>query len=276
MVSCAVTCPGCGAGAARQDGRDRQGLQVYRYGTRLRRVTALRAPPSSSDRFPPGISALAIRWYRRSRSSYADVAELLAERGGRVAPATLFAWVREFAPLGEESAPPFRHASSERWRVAATYGKAAGQWCRVYRAIDEAGRVVAVYVSEHRAADDTAVCFRQAIASMSAVPTGVTTDRAATYPAAPMTILPGVEHEVGKRVRQRIAREHQHRKGRPGGVRGFETLRGARAIGRAHGVLRNLRGRRYDFRSAPGCPDRAAAPLVARGRDALTSAPRAR
>jgi IS6 family transposase len=259
-----------------KDGDDRKEGQRSRCRACRCRFPATAGTPSSSDRFPPGISALAIRWYRRSRSSYADVAELLAERGGCVAPATLFAWAREFAPLDEESAPPFRHASSERWRVAATYAKAAGQWCRVYRAIDEAGRVVAVYVSEHRAADDAATCFRQAIASMSAVPTGVTTDRAATYPAAPTTILPGVEHGVGKRVRQRIEREHQHRKGRLGGVRGFGTLRGAWAIGRAHGVLRNLRGGCYDFRPAPGRPDRAAAPLVARGWDALTSAPWAR
>ena len=36
----------------------------------------------------------------------ADVAELLAERGVRVDASTIFAWVREFAPLYEEIVSP--------------------------------------------------------------------------------------------------------------------------------------------------------------------------
>ena len=40
--------------------------------------------PFSGYRFPPDIIALAVRWYLRYRLSYADVAELLAERGVRV------------------------------------------------------------------------------------------------------------------------------------------------------------------------------------------------
>ncbi len=37
----------------------------------------------------------------RFRLRYADVAALLAERGVRVDPSTVFDWVREFAPLYE-------------------------------------------------------------------------------------------------------------------------------------------------------------------------------
>ncbi len=78
------------------------------------RFTALSATPFSGYRFPPAIIALAIRWYLRYRLSYADMAELLAERGARVDPSTIFAWVRGFAPLYEDIARSFRHAISER------------------------------------------------------------------------------------------------------------------------------------------------------------------
>jgi transposase-like protein len=104
MVESKAACPACGSDATRKDGRDRQGRQVYRCAGCRRRFTALSATPFSGYRFPPDIIALAVRWYLRYRLSYADVAELLAERGVTVDPSTIFAWVREFAPLYEETA----------------------------------------------------------------------------------------------------------------------------------------------------------------------------
>ena len=48
------------------------------------------ATPFSGYRFPPEVIALAVRWYLRFRLSYADVAELLAERGVAVDPSTIY------------------------------------------------------------------------------------------------------------------------------------------------------------------------------------------
>jgi transposase-like protein len=50
-------------------------------------------------RFPDSIIALAVRWYLTNRLAYADVAELLAERGVYVAASTIFDWVQRFTPL---------------------------------------------------------------------------------------------------------------------------------------------------------------------------------
>jgi transposase-like protein len=67
-----------------------------------------------------------VRWYLRFRLSYADVAELLAERGLRVDPSTVFDWVREFAPLYEDAARQFRRAVGSSWSVDETYTTIAG------------------------------------------------------------------------------------------------------------------------------------------------------
>jgi transposase-like protein len=40
------------------------------------------------------VIALAVRWYLRCRLSYADLAELLAERGLHVDASTLYDWLR--------------------------------------------------------------------------------------------------------------------------------------------------------------------------------------
>ncbi len=81
MSLAVVACPNCGLAVTRKNGRDRQGRQFHQCLGCCRRFTALTATPFSGYRFPPDIIAIAVRWYLRYRLSYADVAELLAERG---------------------------------------------------------------------------------------------------------------------------------------------------------------------------------------------------
>lgn len=67
------------------------------------------------------------------------MAELLAERGVRVDPSTVYAWVREFAPLYEDAARAFRRAVGSTWSVDETYTKVAVKPVYVYRAVDGHG-----------------------------------------------------------------------------------------------------------------------------------------
>src|SRR4051794_16786839 len=271
MAGSEQTCPGCGSAATRQDGRDRRGQQRCRCRARGCRCTTLTGTPFSGYRFPPDVIALAVRWYLRFRLSYADVAELLAERGVQVDPSTIFAWVREFAPLYEDAARTFRRAVGTGWSVDETSTTIAGTPASVYRAIDGRGQVVDVYVSQRRATADAATFFRRAVASTGVIPDEVATDGAATYPPALAAVLPPVAHETGKRSQQRIERDHQHLKGRLHPMRGFKTLAGARMLCRAHAFLRNLRGHCYDL-GQPADPASLApmSPLV-RAWDALTA-----
>ncbi len=81
--------PTCGAAAPRKDGDDRRGGQRFRCGACRGRFTATTGTPVAGYRFPHDVIALAVRWYLRFRLSYADVAELLAERGVRVDPSSI-------------------------------------------------------------------------------------------------------------------------------------------------------------------------------------------
>src|SRR5690242_10041960 len=105
-----MACPRCGSDAVRKDGHDRRGAPVSRCRDCRRCFSARSATPFSGYRFPPEIIALAVRWYLWYRLSYADVAELLAERGVRTDPSSVYAWVQEFAPLYEDAATFFRRA----------------------------------------------------------------------------------------------------------------------------------------------------------------------
>jgi transposase-like protein len=111
------------------------------------------------------------------------VEELLAERGVEVDHVTIYRWVLRFTPLLAEAARPCRHAVGNRWHVDETYVKVAGQWRYVYRAIDQFGQVIDVFVSARRDAEAAHRFFERAISATRVTPAEVTTDQAPVYPA---------------------------------------------------------------------------------------------
>jgi IS6 family transposase len=116
-----------------------------------------RHPPASATRsafagfcFPSDVIVLAVRWYLRFGLSYRDLEELLAERGIRVDHVTIYRWVLRFTPQLADAARPRRHHVGGRWQADETYVKVAGQWRNVYRAVDQFGQVIDLFVSLQR------------------------------------------------------------------------------------------------------------------------------
>ena len=107
-------------------------------------------PAFAGFRFPPEVILIAVRWYLRYGLSYRDLEELLAERGIEVDHVTLFRWVQRFTPLLVEAARPCRHSVGGYWFVDETYVKVSGSWRYVYRAVDQYGQVIDVFLSKKR------------------------------------------------------------------------------------------------------------------------------
>ena len=114
-------------------------------------------------RFPREVIAMAVRWYMRYGLSYRDIEELLAERGITVDHVTVYRWVQTFTAEFIDAARPARHAAGDRWFVDETYVKVAGRWSYLYRAVDQHGQVVAVFVSLRRNAAAARVFFTSAL-----------------------------------------------------------------------------------------------------------------
>jgi IS6 family transposase len=131
----------------------------------------------SGFRFPPEVILLAVRWYLRYGLSYRDLEELLAERGIDVDHVTLYRWVQRFTPELIDAARPSRHLAGDRWFVDETYVKVAGIWRYVYRAVDQHGQVIDVYVSNHRDIAAARTFFTTALTAHGS-PAEVVTDRA--------------------------------------------------------------------------------------------------
>jgi transposase, IS6 family len=161
----------------------------------------------SGFRFPPEVIAVAVRWYLRYGLSYRDLEALLAERGVTVDHVSVFRWVQRFTPEFVSAARPRRHVPGDRWFVDETYVKVAGRWTYLYRAVDQHGQIVDVWLSRRRDLPAARQFFTQAIAN-GCVPVEVTTDRAPGLSAGSR------RDRAGRPARHRPVREQRGR-GRP-------------------------------------------------------------
>jgi len=178
--------------------------------------------------FPPDVIVLAVRWYLRFALSYRDVEELLAERGVEVDHVTIYRWVQRFTPLLAEAARPCRHAVGDRWQVDETYVKVAGRWRYVYRAIDQFGQVVDVFVSPRRDLRAARRFFERAIGTTRIMPSEVVTDQAPTYPVVLEELLPAAWHDTDRHANNHIEADHGRLKARLRPMRGLKQDRSAR------------------------------------------------
>ncbi len=175
-------------------------------------------------RFPPEIILLAVRWYLRYGLSYRDVEELLAERGVEVDHVTIYRWVQSFTPLLIDAARPCRHSVGDRWFVDETYVKVAGKWRYVYRAVDQHGQVIDVFVSPRR---DIAAArrFFSAVLVAHGEPDEVVTDLAQALETVIEELIPDAFHNTERYANNSVGCDHGRLKAR------LRPMRGSRPIG---------------------------------------------
>jgi transposase-like protein len=146
-------------------------------------------------RFPPDVIVLAVRWYLRYGLSYRDVEEMLAERGVDVDHVTIYRWVQRFTPLLIDAARPCRHLVGDRWFVDETYVRVGGVWRYVYRAVDQFGQVIDIFVSQRRDLGAARRFFEVALKDHGQ-PAEVVTDKAPSLIRAVEELLPGACHDT--------------------------------------------------------------------------------
>jgi IS6 family transposase len=151
-----------------------------------------------------------------SSQSYRDVEELLTERGVKVDHVTIYRWVQRFAPLLADAARPCRRVVGQRWFVDETYVKVAGRWRYVYRAIDQSGQVIDVFVAPRRDARAARRFFQRAIGTAKIAPVEVVTDHAPVYPGVLEELAPAAGHRTDQYANNPIEADHGRLKVRLG------------------------------------------------------------
>ena len=215
----------------------------------LRHLRSQLAPRSAfaGYRFPPEVITLAVRWYLRFGLSYRDVEELLAERGIEVEHVSIYRWVQRFAPEFAEAARARQHIVGDRWHVDETYLRVGGTWRYLFRAIDQFGQVIDVYLSPRRDAQAARGFFEQAIDRTRISPIEVTTDRYRVYPRVLDELVPAPFHGTEVYANNPIETDQGRLKARLRPMRGLKRDRSARVIVAGHAFVQNLRRGFYDL-----------------------------
>jgi transposase-like protein len=199
-------------------------------------------------RFPPEVILISVRWHLRYGLSYRDLEELLAERGIEVDHVTLFRWVQRFTPILVEAAMPCRHRVGGHRFVDETYVKVSGIWRYVYRAVDQYGQVIDVFVSKRRDLKAATRFIANAIRSHGE-PAEVTTDRAHALARAIAELLPAALHDTTQYANNRVEADHGRLKARLRPMRGLKRDRTANVVIRGHAFIQNLGRGHYELAS---------------------------
>ena len=125
--------------------------------------------------------------------------------------------------------------------------KVAGRWRYVYRAIDQFGQVIDIFVSPRRDAGAARRFFQRAIGATRVTPAEVATDQAQLYRAVLDELLPAVWHRTDRYANNRVEADHGRLKARLRPMRGLRQDRSTSVIVAGHAFIQNVRRGHYEL-----------------------------
>ena len=176
--------------------------------------------------YPTEVVMMALYYYFRLKVSLDDVVELMALKGFHLSHQTIHNWVHCFGPeLGLTLRSRRYKQVSDQWHVDCTYLRIEGRWCYFYRAIDKAGNLVDVYLSDVRDQAAAEAFFNQAAKTTGIYLEHITTDKEpALYLAIENVFLDYTTHRDNKYMNNRIEQDHRGIKSRYGVMKGFKDI----------------------------------------------------
>ena len=105
-------------------------------------------------RFPPAIISYAVWLYHRFNLSHRDIEDLLAERGIEVSYEAIRLWCAKFGPEFTKRLRRNHQGYGDSFYIDGVFVKIQGKQHYLWRAVDQDGEVVDVFLQSRR--DDTA------------------------------------------------------------------------------------------------------------------------
>jgi transposase, IS6 family len=124
--------------------------------------------------------------------------------------------------------------------------KVAGRWLYVYRAVDQYGQIIDVYVSPTRDIR-AARRFFVTVLGDHGEPTEVVTDRAPELRAFVDELTRTAFHDTTQYLNNRIEADHGRLKARLRPMRGLKRDQTARVIMRGHALMQNIQRGHYEL-----------------------------
>ena len=191
-------------------------------------------------RFPPDIISYAVWLYYRFNLSHRDIEDLLAERGITVSREAIRLWCIKFGALYARRLKRKHRGYGDTFFIDEVFVKINGKQYYLWRAVDQDGEVVDVYLQAKRDGAAAKRFFRRLLRSHGGEPRGIVTDKLRSYPVAHREIMPEAIHVTDRYANYRAEQSHEPTRVRERGMRKFKSVGQAQRFLRTHAAVYNL------------------------------------
>lgn len=190
-------------------------------------------------RFPPQIISYAVWLYHRFNLSHRDVEDLLAERGIIVSRESIRLWNIKFGPQFARRLRRKHAGFGDTFYVDEVFVKIRGEQHCLWRAIDQDGDVVDVFLQERRDAKAAKRFFRRLRRCHGSEPWKIVTDKLGSYRVAHRTLVPGSLHVTDRYANNRAERSREATRFQERGMRRFKSVDHAQRFLSVHAEVYN-------------------------------------
>ena len=147
-------------------------------------------------RFPPDIISYAVLLYYRFNLSHRDIEDLLAERGIIVSRESIRPWCIKFGALYVRRLKQKHRGYGDTFFIDEVFVKINGKQHYLWRAVDQDGEVVDVYLQAKRDGAAAKRFFKRLLNNHSSEPRKIVTDKLRSYGVAHRELMPDVIHST--------------------------------------------------------------------------------
>ena len=191
-------------------------------------------------RFPSVIIQYAVWLYYRFNLSHRDIEDLLAERGVDVTYEAIRLWCNRFGPKYATRLKRKHCGFGDTFFIDEVFIKIDGKQHYLWRAVDQDGEVVDVYLQKRRDGAAAKRFFKRLLKKHRVEPRKIVTDKLRSYGVAHRDLIPDTIHDTSQYANNRAELSHQPTRVRERGMRRFKSIVQAQRFLGVHSVVYNL------------------------------------
>jgi putative transposase len=187
-------------------------------------------------RFPPDVISYTVWLYYRFNLSYRDIEDLLAERGITVSREAIRLWCIKFGALYTRRLKRNHRGYGDTFFIDEVFVKIAGKQHYLWRAVDQDGEVVDVFLQAKRDGAAAKRFFKRLLRSHGSKPRKIVTDKLRSYGVAHRELIPETIHSTEQYENNRAEQSHEATRVRERVMRG-PAFRKFKSVGQAQRFL---------------------------------------
>jgi len=196
--------------------------------------------PYKRHRFPPEIIQYAVWLYYRFNLSHRDIEDLLSERGIDVSYESIRLWCNKFGRQYAKRLKRRHQGGGDTFYIDEVFVKIQGKQQYLWRAVDQDGEVIDVFLQSRRDGKAAKRFFKRLIKSNRAEPRKIVTDKLRSYGVAHQELIPDTIHDTSQYANNRAELSHQPTRVRERGMRRFKSMQQAQYFLSVHAMVCNL------------------------------------